>query len=120
MRRLFLLAMVLCSAVPSFGQTARQHRFGISISELTNVPQTLLPKLPPRVVTFCILVGGAAQETVIFRPVGGGTAYRTVVLAAGEVRAESLSASIPVGGLEAVTQNVSGDVTVECTYKFGN
>jgi hypothetical protein len=74
--------------------------------------------MPIRVVTYCMIVEGAANETVVFRPVGGGAAYKTVAVTAGEVRAEALNANVPASGVEVLTSSVAGDVSVDCVYTF--
>jgi hypothetical protein len=116
MQKLVLMAILL-AALPAFGQTT-QRRLGTSAAALTDTPQTLLSRLPIRVLTFCTILGGAAAETVIFRPVGGGANYASVSVGAGELLARQLQANIPAAGLEVVTSNAAGDVTVECTYRL--
>jgi hypothetical protein len=112
LRWTFALLLLLTAAPTAAG------RLGASVTGLTNTAQVLLQKLPTRVVTLCVIVGGAAAETVIFRPVGGGTIYETVAVAAGEVVGRQLNANIPASGIEVVTQNAAGDVTVECVYRL--
>jgi len=113
MTRIALALVLLALAAP-----AAAGRLGASVTGLTNTAQVLLQKMPARVVTLCVILGGAADETVIFRPVGGGTAYQTVPVPAGEVVGRQLNANIPAGGVEVVTTSAAGDVTVECVYRL--
>jgi hypothetical protein len=117
--RLLLVLLVLVLAAPSFAQGARTPRFGTAVASLTNTPQPLLRAVPSRILTFCVISGGAASEDVIFRGIGGTPVYTTVTVAAGALIARSLNATIPAAGLEVVTSSPAGDVTVECAYKVG-
>jgi hypothetical protein len=116
--RYFLLLLALFVALPAFGQ-ASGRRLGASAESITNAPQTLLSKMPVRTLTLCVIVGGAVQDDVIFRPVGGGAAYATVTVNAGQVLGRSMNAAIPASGVEVLTSSPAGDVTVECTYRLG-
>jgi hypothetical protein len=112
---ILLLLLAASSATASTGA-----RIGTSAEEITNTPQVLLRPFPTRTITFCVIQGGAAQEDVIFRGVGGTPVYATVTVNAGQVLGRAMNAAIPAGGLEVVTSNPAGDVTVECTYRIGN
>lgn len=120
MRRIPILVVVLVLGCldAAFAQSA--SRFGSVAPALTNTPQTILQRAPTRTVTFCVIQGGAAQEDVIFRGVGGTPVYATVTVNAGQVLGRAMNAAIPAGGLEVVTSNAAGDVTVECTYRLGS
>ena len=116
MKRFIVIALLLLATSAAAGGV----RLGTSAEEITNAPQVLLKAFPTRTVTFCIIQGGAAQEDVIFRGVGGTPVYATVTVNAGQLLARSLNAAIPAAGLEVVTASAAGDVTVECTYKLGS
>lgn len=113
------LLVALWVALPAFSQSSG-IRGGTSATALTNTPKVLLRPVPVRTVTFCVIQGGAAQEDVIFRGVGGSPVYATVTVNAGQVVGRALNAAIPAAGLEVVTSNAAGDVTVECTYRLGS
>jgi hypothetical protein len=110
-------AGIFVAAERAFGQA---RRGGTSAAELTNKAQVLLVPAPTRTLTYCVIQGGAAAEQVIFRGVGGSPTYATVNIAAGAVVGRSLQAAIPAGGLEVLTSDPAGDVTVECTYRLGS
>lgn len=112
--RVIIFAVAMLLAGPAFGT-----RSGASADQITNTPQVLLRPFPVRTITFCVIQGGAANETVILRGVGGSPTYATVNVAAGAVMGRSINAAIPAGGLEVVTADSAGDVTVECTYRVG-
>lgn len=115
--RFVLLALALSLAVLA---SEARGRLGTSAESLTNTAQVLLSPVPVRTVTFCVIQGGAADETVVFRGVGGSPTYASVNVAAGAVVGRSLNTAIPAAGLEVVTSNAAGDVTVECTYRLGS
>jgi hypothetical protein len=115
MRFVFLSLLV---ALLLAGQ-AGARRVGVEVGSLTNTAQVLLKALPSRIITSCVIQGGADDETVVFRGVGGSPTYATVNVAAGAVVGRALNAAIPAAGLEVVTSNAAGDVTVECLYRIG-
>jgi hypothetical protein len=120
--RFILLALLIAlwaALLTPEADAAGGRRIGASAESLTNTAQVLLSPVPVRTITFCVIQGGAADETVILRGVGGSPTYATVNVAAGAVMGRSINAAIPAGGLEVVTADSAGDVTVECTYRVG-
>lgn len=115
MARWLILVALLLVAAPSLSE--QPFRRGTSAQELTNTPQVLLRPVPNRTITHCVILGGAANQQVIFRGVGGTPTYATVNVAAGATLARTLNAAIPVGGLEVITTAPAGDVSVECLYR---
>jgi hypothetical protein len=113
------LALGLAALLAALPADAR-GRLGTSAESVTNTAQVLLSPVPVRTITFCVIQGGAAQEDVIFRGVGGSPVYATVTVNAGQVVGRALNAAIPAAGLEVVTSTPAGDVTVECTYRLGS
>lgn len=112
-----LLAVLLAGS--AFAQTVPQRRVGATVSNLTNVPQTLIPALPVRTVQFCVLIGGAAQKDVVFRAVDNSPVYTTITLGAGETKVIQVNTPITEEGLEVGTSTAAGDVTVTCVYSVG-
>src|SRR3990172_6979744 len=76
---------------------------GATVTQLGVVSQTLLPAFPNRIVQWCVIVGGAADEEVIFRAVDDTPEYRRETVAAGAKVVVPISAQIPPGGLEVLT-----------------
>lgn len=113
--RSWVMAVVLLCALPALAAEP-QRRIGVTVSGLTNSAQTLLPALPKRSIQFCVLIGGASDETVVFRAVDDSPTYATIAVAAGETKVVPVNTSITEEGLEVGTTTAAGDVTVTCVY----
>lgn len=112
MRRLAILAMLL--AAPAFGEPGAT----IDTNKLSTVPVVLIRPIPVRKVVWCILEGGAAEEVVIFRAVGGTPEYQRVTVPANAPLTVRLGQNVNANnGLEVVTADAAGDVSVLCTVK---
>ena len=115
MRKLLAMAVLLV-ALPA--TATHEKRQAVTISNLTNTENVLLPALPKRVIQFCVLVGGAADETVVARAIDDDPVYATIPIAAGETKVVAIGTPITEEGLEVGTANPAGDVTVTCIFKF--
>ncbi len=113
MRKLLIL-VVLLMAVSATAQTQRRH--AVTINNLTNTENVLLRALPQRIIQFCVIVGGAADETVVARAIDDLPVYATIPIAAGETKVIAIATPIGEEGLEVGTSNPAGDVTVSCMF----
>ena len=112
MRKTVLLLALLAS--PAFSERG----MSVDANKVTNTPSLLILTIPVRRVVWCILEGGAADETVIFRAVGGTPEYQRVDVAAGATVTVKLGQNVNANnGLEVATLTAAGDVAVSCAVK---
>jgi hypothetical protein len=101
---------------PPTAPEPQKVRSGIIREKITNVPQTMLPAQPVKIVTYCLLVGGAADEVVKLQPIGGGTPSISIAVPAGATVGKNFNAQIPQKGFEVLTLTEAGDVSVKCDF----
>jgi hypothetical protein len=117
---LFLFARdVFAQVDPPTAPEPQKVRSGIVREKITNVPQTMLPAQPVKIVTYCLLVGGAADEIVKLQPIGGGTPSISIAVPAGAIVGKNFNAEVPKKGFEVLTLTEAGDVTVKCDFITG-
>jgi hypothetical protein len=103
---------------PPSGAEPEKRRVGIVIPDVTNTPKTVIGPAPVKIVLYCMAIGGAADETVTLRPIGGGQGM-TFAVPAGATVGKNLNAKVPAAGFEVLTASPAGDVEVSCNYITG-